>query len=492
MNINYNFTTNKTFYESEIQRALEWLYKIRDDNKFGWAWVQFIQPNEQNTAEVIHTFAENEEWIKDNPEVIPKLIESINYWLLDTTHPTISIDYCWVLKALQKLRQCNTLYSKLDSRAFRTAVNFCVKWICDNFIDVDGYGWNDNSSEMLNVIRTSLSIICLNEEITHMQSHRNSENKIQKLQQIVESAIEWLIGIQNDDGGWGNIDTKYIDQNYQRNHDFTIEDLHYQCDSNAASTGYAMLALASNSKFKKRYSYNVKKAFNYLVAAQNNDGGWSVFTEVGMRNGERYTFRHFSTTWALQGIIVNNAGDYRNECVIHGFEYLSKLQDDNYGGWKSSPDADNYTWATCNALSTIRLLKDSLSDVHAEYFLNIVWDWWTLKKKEANYSIEIRNTTLAFNGPMALVFCIVFSLMITMLLYILIGAISPMVADTSETFRKMVFSIITVMCAVILGLPWIVYVNSRFKEEVGGLINSIGWVYGIITGFVLVLYQFFI
>ncbi len=188
----------------------------------------------------------------------------------------------------------------------------------------------------------------------------------------------------------------------------------------------------------------------------------------------------------------HDAGDYRDECVIHGFEYLSKLQDDNYGGWKSSPDADNYTWATCNALSTIKLLKESLSEVRAEYFLNIVWDWWTLKKKEANYSLQIRNTTLAFNGPMALCFCIVFSLMITMLLYFLIGAVSPIIMDFSETFRKMVFSIITVICAVILGLPWIVYVNSRFKDEVGGLINSIGWVYGIITGFVLVLYQFFI
>lgn len=93
---------------------------------------------------------------------------------------------------------------------------------------------------------------------------------------------------------------------------------------------------------------------------------------------------------------------------------------------------------------------------------------------------------------MGLSFCIVFSIMITMLLYIIISTLSPILIDQSETFRKMVFSIVTVICAVVFRLPWIVYVNSRYNEEVGGLINSIGWVYGIITGFVLVLYQFFI
>ena len=98
----------------------------------------------------------------------------------------------------------------------------------------------------------------------------------------------------------------------------------------------------------------------------------------------------------------------------------------------------------------------------------------------------------SYNGAMALCFCVVFSIMITMLLYILIGAITPLVINESETIKKMIFSIVTVVCAVVLGLPWIAYVNSRFKDQVGGLINSIGWVYGIITGFVLVLYQFFI
>ena len=494
MKINYDLKAGTTFYETEIKRALEWLYKIRDNTKLGWAWVQFIQPNEQNTAEVIYTFAEDEEWLKQNLFIVRDLIQSINYWLLDTSHPSISIDYCWVLRALQKIRTCGVLYSEINHDSLKKAVNVCVTWLCENYQETEnhGYGWSDNSNEMLNIIRTSLAIICLNEEADFIQEHGNSTSKAEKLRRLTNNAVEWLIRIQNQDGGWGNIEPKYLDQEYQLTHAFTIEDLHYQCDSNAASTGYAMLAIASNETSKKKYAYQIKKAFEYLVSTQNDDGGWAVFTEVGVRNGEKYTFRHFSTAWALQGIIINQMGDYQEECVIHGFEYLSKLQDENYGGWKSSPDADNYTWATCNALSTIRLLKNSLAEINANKFLTIVWDWWTLKKHDANFSIKIGQKVLAFNGNMALTFCIVFSAMITMLLYIIISILSPILDDQTETIRKMVFSVVTVICAVILGLPWIVFVNCRFKDEVGGLINSIGWVYGIITGFVLVLYQFFI
>lgn len=66
--------------------------------------------------------------------------------------------------------------------------------------------------------------------------------------------------------------------------------------------------------------------------------------------------------------------------------------------------------------------------------------------------------------------------------------------DATITIKegKLIYSIVTVFDAFILGLPWIVYVKNQFKRQVEGWIDSIGWVYGIITGFVLVLYQFII
>ncbi len=495
MKMNYNADTKYVFYETEIKRALDWLYKIRDDENKGWAWVQFIRPNEQNTAEVIYAFAENEEWLQQNNDKVNKLVESINYWLLNTSHARISIDYCWVLLSLQKVRECDILKEKIQANDLNMAIHNCLKWLSDNFMESDthGVGWGDNSSEISNVIRTSLAVVALNREIKYLSLQNQTEagmNDINNFRDLSQKACEWLGKIQNSDGGWGNLDSKLITQEYQRIHSFSYKDLKYQCDSNAASTGYVMLAL--NSCEKQMYASQIKNAFDYLKHSQMENGGWSVFTEIGVRDGERYTFRHFGTAWALQGIIESECGDYRDECVIHGFEYLSKLQDSNYGGWRSSPDADNYTWATCNALMTIKLLKEDLAEVHAKHFLSVVWDWWTLKKKDANFSFEIAGVNFAFNGNMALIFCITFSIMITLILAFTIGNLEPIVKEQNESFRKLLYSIITVLDAFILGLPWIVYVKNQFKSQVNGWIDSIGWVYGIITGFVLVLYQFII
>lgn len=492
MKINYNSNNKYIFYETEIKIALDWLYKIRDDEYNGWAWVQFIRPNEQNTAEVIYAFAENEAWLKANPECIEKILKSIDYWLFDTSHAKISIDYCWILRALQRVRKCETLYSRIDPVKLENAIHDCLAWLCENNCKASASvrGWGDNGNEISNVIRTSLAIMGLNEEIAYL-TNRNGyilTDELNKYIQTVQGALNWLVSIQNPDGGWGNLDPNEITQDYQIVHSFSYSDLKYQCDSNAASTGYVMLALSSSGT--NNYDPKIRRALNYLKSVQMKNGGWPVFTEIGVRDGERYTFRHFGTAWALQGIMTSGLGDFRDECVIHGFEYLSNLQDTNYGGWKSSPDADNYTWATCNALSTINMLKSDLSEVHAKHFLSIVWDWWTMKKKDTNHSFKIGNLTFAFNSTMALAFCIVFSIMITLSLAFTLNFVEPFLLNKPADIQKLTYSVITVLNAVILGLPWIVYVKNIFKQEVPGWIDSIGWVYGIITGFVLVLYQF--
>lgn len=490
MKINYRSNSQYIFYETEIKKALDWLYKIRDDEKHGWAWVQFILPNEQNTAEVIYTFTENEEWINQNPDSVRKLVESINSWLLDTKHARISIDYCWVLRALQKVRKCKILMENLNQEKLEKAICECIEWLSNHYKEItkDEIGWIANDDENPNVIRTALAVMGFNEEIKYYKEDESKKDIIDVYSKIVKRAYKWLLSIQNQDGGWGNLSKTDITQEYQRNHDFSYKDLTYQCESNAASTGYTLLALISDSN--EKYESEIKKAVDYLKASQMENGGWSIFTEIGVRDGEKYTFRHFSTAWALQGIIQSELGDYRDECVIHGFEYLSNLQDSNYGGWRSSPDADNYTWATCNALTTINMLKNDLAEVHAKHFLNVVWDWWTMKKKDANYNFKIGNVYFAFNGAMALSFCITFSIMITLILALTFNVAGTGMNNLPEAVRKLIYSIITVLAALVLGLPWIVYVKNRFKQEVSGWIDSIGWVYGIITGFVLVLYQF--
>ncbi len=480
--------SNYKLYDSEIESALNWFFEIRDDEKKGWAWVQFIDPNEQNTAEVVCAVLQNEEWLYRNEEKMELLVESINYWLIDVSHAKISIDFLWVLMALQKVRVSECLRDRVDMNQVQNAVDACVEWICDNKNENHRgqcIGWSDNNTEISNVIRTSLAIMGLNTEVEYLKKNHTDNERVKAIQKIIDESVNWLISVRNTDNGWGNIDDTRVNAHYQKGHQFSYLDLKYQCDSNAASTGYAVLAL-SKLESSVRIAHVLREACFYLQKMQKSDGGWDVFTETGMREGTRYTFRHFSTTWALQGMLESGEVDYTDECVIHGFKYLVELQDKNYGGFKSSRDADNYTWATCNAITTIHMLKEKLSKVNAENFLGILWDWWDLKKKDTNHSFQMGKITLAFNNSMMLLFCLMYSVMDSLALFFVIQLLS----DMTGIVRQFAFSVVTVLAAIALGLPWIVYVKNEFKSEVPGWIDSVGWVYGIITGFVLVLYQF--
>jgi len=532
MKIDYGNTANNEFYAEEAEKAIQWLLAIRDPEKMGWAWVQFIQPNEQNTAEVISTFVDYIDYFADKEEALTDIVNSINYWLLNSSHPKISIDYCWVLMALQKVRSCQLLRSRLDGAVLSRTIIECLNWICshrnteerrsiqqlENSTGIKGCGWGDNEDEISNTIRTSLAVLALNREISwRTQQIEDVTNRIiaaketgvedsdpiiqhltdemaayeydlERYKQTAQNGIDWLLSIQNSDGGWGNLDKKSINREYEEIHSFSFSDLQYQCDSNAACTGYAMVALSSDPL--NRYASHLRKALGFMRSAQGKDGKWDIFVEIGIRDGVRYTFRHFGTTWAIQGLIRSGMADYTDECIIKGFEYLTTLQDENYGGWKSSSNADNYTWATCNALDTIKLLKDSLSAVKARQFLRLVCEWWEMKKREGHYYFQIGNHYFAFNGSMCCLYCIVFSVMITLLLYFAYSLLTPLLAGQGEFVEKMVYSVLTVSAAIILGLPWIVFVKNVFHKEIEGWIDSIGWVYGIITGFVLVFYQF--
>lgn len=513
MKMDFELESNQGFYNQEIKRALQWLCTIWDTEKKGWAWVQFIHPNEQNTAEVVATFIDYINEFSDSE--IGIIVESTKHWLLDSSTPQISIDFCWVLLALQKIRECPRVYCRLDPEQIEATAKHCLNWLCVNRNDekagsitslcdsngIKGCGWGDNDTEISSTIRTALAVTVLNREIRY-QTRRMAEMEAQgqtdaaaavnaaltPYRTAAQKGVAWLVSVQNEDGGWGNLDKRCINSSYQTNHNFTYDDLKYQCNSNPASTGYVMIALKEADP--TGYDKQLIRATEYLHNTQKPGGGWSIFTEIGIRAGTRYTFRHFSTAWAIQGMIVAQTVEYNDECIINGFSYLATLQDPNYGGWKSSSNADNYTWATCNALDTIRLLKDNLSAVKANEFLKIVCQWWEMKKQNANYNIKIKKHYFAFNNATGLAFCLTFSLMISLLLYLAYDLVSPMMAAQAELVAKMVYSVLTILTAVILGLPWIVYVKNVFHKQVGGWIDAIGWVYGIITGFVLVLYQF--
>ena len=112
MIVNYNNSQTERLFDYEIKLAIQWLFKVRDENAKGWAWVQFIKPNEQNTAEVISALLENSSYL--NNEMYNKVAESTKEWLINPiNHAKISLDWSWVLISLLKVAQHQNVWLKV-------------------------------------------------------------------------------------------------------------------------------------------------------------------------------------------------------------------------------------------------------------------------------------------------------------------------------------------------------------------------------------------
>lgn len=479
MKINYDAAQDKQLFNEELRKGISWLLKIRDEDEKGWAWVQHIKPNEQNTAEVISALLTNNTLL--DYKMYDTLIESIERWLFrPSSNAKITIDYTWVLLALQKVEKDDHCMKRIDHQELKRSIEECVQWLLENQ-NKDG-GWADIKGDISGTTRTSLALIALFKE------HKKSPSE--RIDKPLKEGICWLLDNQHSNGGWGNIKESEIDATYQQLVNLPYADLKYQCSPNAACTGYAMLALNEDEKNNRSA---LGKGFQFIQKSQEKHGRWDVFSEVGVRDGSKYTYRHFSTTWALRAALETGQTDYTDECIINGVNYLMKLQDKFYGGWKSSIDADNYTWSTCNALETIHLIKDQLSKVKAQQFLQIICNWWELKKKDPAYSLNLGKHIFAFNKPTCLLFCIVF----TMLMFLLISyttSIVPFLTQSagffSEQPQKFLSSIIIVIGIGIMGFPWVVLAKFSINKTMDNWINSFALVYGILCAFLFAYYTF--
>jgi energy-coupling factor transport system substrate-specific component len=131
----------------------------------------------------------------------------------------------------------------------------------------------------------------------------------------IEESVSWLRGVQNEDGGWGDVPSS---------------------PSTADGTGAVMQALSRGSK-------TMGRAINYLRGVQRKGGGFSLGGN-GVVNSQ-------STAWAIQGILAagGDPSAYRRGGVSAP-EYLQARQAAN-GHYRYSRDSDQTPiWVTGETL----------------------------------------------------------------------------------------------------------------------------------------------
>jgi squalene-hopene/tetraprenyl-beta-curcumene cyclase len=86
---------------------------------------------------------------------------------------------------------------------------------------------------------------------------------------LVRRAVDWLLGHQNEDGGWGESCASYADPS-----------LAGQGPSTASQTGWALMALMAAGELKHN---SVTRGLEYLTDSQQEDGTWDEpwFTGTG-------------------------------------------------------------------------------------------------------------------------------------------------------------------------------------------------------------------
>ncbi len=350
-------------YQKEVEKALMWLFETQNKENFGWSWVRDISPNEQNTAEVVYATSLFCNILSDNQKQL--INEAVRKWLLmPGKHAVLTIDWAWVGLALSEYAKHIDAYSpEFDIEFVNKDVAECVESVLA-LQNSDG-GWGDYKHDMSTAFRTAISVIFL-------ESQRQIRDSI--VDRAVQSGIDWLLKLQNDDGGFGNVLRENLTKNvlaYYAGVEQEIVENQYL--TSISATGYALWALSCRNRYM--YGKEITKASDYLKSLDFSSG-YEIFFEVGVRRGTLFTFRHFGAAWMGIGLLKAGKSKFTSKETVNLIKHFLGLQDPINGGFKCNDSSEVYTWSNCNALMFLRLAIDSLDEMNGIDYTDIVVEYF--------------------------------------------------------------------------------------------------------------------
>ena len=242
-----------------------------------------------------------------------------------------------------------------------------------NWSNAPSGGWSYNEYNILYPDNddTALAITALND--LRFTSYSTEFRK----RMAVEKGKEWLLYMQNDDGGWGTFERHDGDKDYkdptESTEDPSVADITGHVLTALSTCGYTEddVVIQKCIEYIKKdqndqgawygrwglcylygtscilqgladIGYNmdddfIQKAVDWLLAQQNEDGGWGEhFSWWSEKNGISFTQMGPSTpeqtAWAIMALMKVDAERYMDQ-IEEGVQYLLDIQEE-YGGWE--------------------------------------------------------------------------------------------------------------------------------------------------------------
>ena len=200
----------------------------------------------------------------------------------------------------------------------------CLDWLfrCQHRVrhpftnaDPGGWGWTDLSGAVPDADDTPGALLALS------RLHRHaSYDQAERIRDAAKMGIEWLLDLQNRNGGWPTFCRGWGKLPFDR----SSNDL----------TAHALRALhAWRSLIPDRITRAIQRGFSFLEREQRSDGSW-----VPLWFGNQYRDDEENPVYGTARVLLayRDLGRRQDDAVKNGVKFLVAQQGDD-GGWGAAP-----------------------------------------------------------------------------------------------------------------------------------------------------------
>lgn len=295
--------------------------------------------------------------------------------------------------------------------AQRSDVNNAIKRACKFLIQCqnDGGGWKDLSNYSLNDatggVIAALSAV--------------AKRNVQKIpERTLQSAIDFLVSQQNEDGGWATVKgekskmhytffalfglsyckditaTKgkvnrsvkkgilWIEENSAKNNDKGIS-ISLDDAPSPVATALAILSYLNIGKPNR-----IKQQWVDFIKASRRNGDWNEISDVSLVHGVRRVYHFRSVPWILEAL-VKTGELLDSEIIRSALRELKKYELPNGGFVSDVGQAGPVVWHTCWSIRMMQCLRNELIANLRLYVDNSIKNAMELTRKVENYEEEL-------------------------------------------------------------------------------------------------------